>query len=96
MKILSISDVITNSSSEVFCTIKSDDESVLMEIKEALTGLGESDWGDGGTYLDIDEKYISVDFAHDAWNCGLDMLFKAGIEKLLEPWKGKYIIEYGE
>ena len=96
MKILSISDVITNSSSEVFCTIRSDDELVLMEIKEILSGLGNSDWGDGGTYLDVDEKCITVDFAYDAWNCGLDMLFKPGIEKLLEPWKGKCIIEYNE
>ena len=44
MKIISISDVITNSSSEVFCTIRSDDELVLMEIKETLSGLGHSDW----------------------------------------------------
>ena len=96
MKIISISDVITNSSSEVFCTIKSDDELVLMEIKEALYGLGRSDCGNGGTYLDMDEKCITVDFAYDAWGCGLDMLIKPGIQKLLEPWKGKYIIEYNE
>ena len=96
MKIISISDVITNSSSEVFCTIRSDDELVLMEIRETLSGLGHSDWGDGGTYLDMDEKCITVDFAYDAWSCGLDMLFQPGIEKLLEPWKGRYTIEYGE
>lgn len=94
MKIISISDVITNSSSEVFCTIKSDDELVLMEIREALDGLGQADCGDGGTYLDMDEKTITVDFAYDAWDFGLDMLFRPGIEKILEPWKGKYTIEY--
>lgn len=94
MKIISISDVITNSSSEVFCTIKSDDELVLMEINEALNGLGCSDCGNGGTYLDMDEKCITVDFAYDAWSYGLDMLFQPGIEKILEPWNGKYTIKY--
>ena len=44
----------------------------------------------------MDEKCITVDFAYDAWSCGLDMLFQPGIEKLLEPWKGRYTIEYGE
>ena len=92
MKVLSISDVITNSSSEVFCTITADNHKTLKEIYDAIGNLGASDDGDGGTYLDDD--YITVSFAHGSWFDGLDMLFKPGIEKILEPWEGKYKIDY--
>lgn len=93
MKIIGFNDVITNSSSEVFCTIKSDDEEVLRKIKETLGDLGESDWGEGGTYLDMEEKTITVDLPYGVRNC-IDILFRPGMEKLLEPWEGKYSIEY--
>ena len=36
MKILSISDVITNSSSEVFCTITADNKEILEEIYNTI------------------------------------------------------------
>ena len=56
MKILSISDVITNSSSEVFCTIQSDNIQVLKEICDTLgSDFCVDDEGDGGEPPDIEE-----------------------------------------
>lgn len=93
MKILNISDVITNSSSEVFCIIKSDDETVLKEIYETLQELGQSDVGEGGTFFD-GEKSIVVEFSYDVFTSGVEMLLQPGIEKILEPYKGYYSIYY--
>ena len=92
MKILSISDVITNSSSEVFCTITADNKEVLEEIYNTIENLGRCDDSEGGTYIDDDS--ISVSLSYGCWFEKLDMIFKPGLEKVLEPWKGKYKIDY--
>lgn len=92
MLILSISDVITNSSSEVFCTITADNKETLEEIYNTIENLGENDNGEGGTYMR--DGFISVSFAYGCWFEKLDMIFKPGLEKVLEPWKGKYKIDY--
>ncbi len=92
MKILSISDVITNSSSEVFCYITADLE-VLKEIYNFLgEGFLESDNGEGGIYFD--DYSISISIAYECWMEGLDKILSLGLEKLLEPWKDKYKIHY--
>lgn len=94
MKVLNFSDVITNSSSEVFCTITGKEE-ILNEIFDFL---GESFMtscsGDGGLDIYDDALHINVshdiDFATDmTWEC-----FKLGLEKLLEHWKDKIEISY--
>ena len=92
MKILSISDVITNSSSEVFCTITADNKEILGEIYNTIENLGKSDNMEGGTRMY--NGFISVSFAYGCWFEKLDMIFKPGLEKVLEPWKGKYKIDY--
>lgn len=92
MKIISISDVITNSSSEVFCYIKGDKE-ILEEIYNTLGSDFLQDCaGEGGLWLADD--YIDVSIGHSGCLEGLDKILKPGLEKLLEPWQGKYTIEY--
>lgn len=92
LKIISISNVITNSSSEVFCYIKADSE-ILEEIYNTLGSNFLRDCeGDGGLWLSDD--YIDVSISHSGWLEGLDKILKPGLEKLLEPWQGKYTIEY--
>ena len=93
MKIISISDVITNSSSEVFCTIKSNSKDIIKEISECLGNLGQSEWNTGGVFR-LDPTTLSIEFSNDLWSTGIDRLLKPGLEKLLEPWKGKYNIIY--
>lgn len=92
MLILSISDLITNSSSEVFCTITADNNEILKEIYSTLEDLGESDYGEGGVWLE--DKYVGISFDRDVFSLGVEEILKAGIEKLLEPWKNKYKIDY--
>ncbi len=90
--IKSISDVVTNSSSEVFCYIKGNEE-ILEEIYNTLGNDFLQDCaGDGGLFLSDD--YINVSIGHQGWLEGLDKILKPGLEKLLEPWQGKYTIEY--
>lgn len=92
LKIKSISNVITNSSSEVFCYIKADSEI----LKDIYNILGEDFFkdtdGEGGIHFC--EYWISISISHGCWLCGLDKIFEVGIDKLLEPWQGKYTIEY--
>lgn len=94
MKVLNFSDVITNSSSEVFCTITGKEET-LNEIFDFLgEGFMESYSGDGGLDIYNDALHINVshdtDFANDmSWEC-----IKLGLEKLLEHWKDKIEISY--
>ena len=94
IKVLNFSDVITNSSSEVFCTITGKEET----LNEIFDFLGEdfmqSYCGDGG--LDIYDNALHISIAHDtdltsymSWKC-----FKLGLEKLLESWKDKIEISY--
>ena len=47
---------------------------------------------EGGTRMH--NGFISVSFAYGCWFEKLDMIFKPGLEKVLEPWKGKYKIDY--
>ncbi len=92
MKIISISNVITNSSSEVFCYIKADSK-ILEDIYNILgEDFFENESGEGGIFLG--EHCISISIGYGSWLYGLSRIFEPGIEKLLEPWQGKYTIEY--
>lgn len=95
MKILSISDVITNSSSEVFCTIQSDNIQILKEICDTLgSNFGQDDAGNGGLFLDEEDNIIEVAFSYSSYFSGLEKLIKPGLERLLEPWNNQIKIEY--
>lgn len=92
LKITSVSNVITNSSSEVFCYIKGNKE-ILKEIYNTLgRDFLQNCEGEGGLWLS--DNYIDVSIGHSGWLEGLDKVLKPGLEKLLEPWQGKYTIEY--
>lgn len=94
IKVLNFSDVITNSSSEVFCTITGKEE-ILNEIFSFLgEGFMRSYCGEGGLDIYDNALHISVsndvDFTNDmSWEC-----VKLGLEKLLEHWKDKIEISY--
>ena len=95
MKILSVSDVITNSSSEVFCIIHSDNIQILEEICNTLgSDFCTDDEGNGGLFLDEEDNIIEVAFSYSSYFSGLEKLAKFGLEKLLEPWNSQIKIEY--
>lgn len=85
--IQSFGDIITNSSSEIFCTIISDEK--LDDIFKALTAIIGSE-GYSEDYLCVykrtDEKtnkeYIEIDIPYDAFNY-VDLI-GAGIEAILD------------
>ena len=94
IKVLNFSDVITNSSSEVFCTITGKEE-ILNEIFDFLgEGFMRSYCGEGGLDIYDNALHISVsndmDFTSDmSWEC-----ICLGLERLLENWKNKIEINY--
>ena len=98
--IQSFGDIITNSSSETFCTITSDEK--LDDIFKALTviigseGCSEDNLCiDKETDEETNKEYIRIDIPYDAFN--YSDLIGAGIEAILDKWfKDKYNIRYGE
>jgi len=83
MKILSISDVITNSSSEVFCYITHDDRSVLEEIYNTLYDLFGYDQEDEITpVVYIENGKVTVNLPYSLIYCSA--FFEAGLKALLE------------
>ena len=79
MKILSISDVITNSSSEVFCYITGDKLDEIYDIFETIIGYnqeyeltpvikyGENDYGDECIIIDLPYSYDKIkEYIRDA------------------------------
>lgn len=82
INIQSFSDVVTNSSSEIFCTITGND---LDSIYELLKPLFPSSYGysDMEPTLDMEDGEQPVDF------------YKAGLEAILDKhFKDNYKIEY--
>lgn len=98
--IQSFGDIITNSSSETFCTITSDEK--LDDIFKALKAIiGSEGYSEDNLciYKETDEEtnkeYIMVDIPYDASNY-IDLI-GAGIEAILDKgFKDKYNIRYGE
>lgn len=98
-KILSISDVITNSSSEVFCYIEHDDPEVLVKIAKTfnrifgynqeyeITPVCDSYLNDEGII-----EGVSIDLPYDVDE--MHSFFKAGIEAILKERFSDYRIKY--
>ena len=102
MKILSISDVITNSSSEVFCYIAHDDPQVLDEIYDLLSKIIKDDCYYDEDYVTITnnselegEDYrdnLEICMPYRLWSCS--EFYKAGLEAILEKYFEDYTIYY--
>lgn len=96
--IQSFGDIITNSSSETFCTITSDEK--LDDIFKALTAIIGSDGYSKDNicvYKEIDEEtnkeYIRIDVPYDAFN--YSDLIGVGIEAILnKKFKDKYKLQH--
>lgn len=85
INIQSFSDVVTNSSSEIFCTITGNDLDSIYELLKPLfpSSYGYSDMEDGVITLWIPYGEQPVDF------------YKAGLEAILDKhFKDNYKIEY--
>lgn len=92
IKIQSISDIITNSSSEVFCTITGLDIEAIKEIITPLFPNQDSEMGPTAWY-DEEDKCIQIDIPYGVE--GLSEFFKAGLEAVLDKYLGgHYHIEY--
>ena len=96
IKIQSVSDVITNSSSEVICKIDSNDEEIKKSIYELLSDLLPGDDSEMEPTINIWDDKIVVDIPIDQWNN--TAFFRAGIEAILNEKFGKenYTIDYEE
>lgn len=101
--IQSISDVITNSSSELFCTIFSDDH--LNDIYDFLKiiisegydeesmsmSLREKDEDYLGDYKDYPDRWIEIDLPYDGY--GMESVLRVGIIAILDStFKDNYKI----
>lgn len=96
IKIQSINDIITNSSSEVICRIDSNDNEIKKSIYELLSGLLPGDDSEMDATVSIWDDKIVVDIPTDQWSS--ISFYRAGIEAILNEKFGKenYIIEYEE
>ena len=99
IKIQSVSDIITNSSSEVFCTIKGLDLDVIHEILKPLFPNNDSEMGPTinywkeGEWDDNSEAFITIDMPYGLE--GVSEFYKAGLEAILDKYLGgHYNIEY--
>ena len=96
--IQSFGDIITNSSSETFCTITSDEK--LDDIFNALTTtIGSKRYSEDNIYVhknfdeETNKEYIMIDIPYDAFN--YSDLIGIGIEAFLDKhFKDKYKLQY--
>lgn len=100
IKIQSVSDIITNSSSEVFCTITGKDIKSIYEILSPLF-KGDPDYSPMLDYWEKDEYYdegnpemVQLNIPYSCY--GVEEFYKAGIEALLNNYigEGNYEINY--
>lgn len=96
IKIQSISDIITNSSSEVICKIDSNNEEIKKSIYELLSDLLPGDDSEVDPTVNIWDDKIVIDVPVDQWNN--ISFYRAGIEAILNEKFGKenYTIDYEE
>lgn len=87
MIVLSYSDIITNSSSEVFCTVTADSQEVLEMIKEDLGFL--KDAMDTSMYIDDGVLYVDLGYGASFYY----ELLVLGMEKYIEPWIQMYNVK---
>lgn len=96
MKILSISDVITNSSSEVFCIINHNDKKILQDIYDELCHiLDEDEYNDYRPsiyYNKEEEDRLEVWMPYHLSDC--EAFYKAGLEAILREKFEDYTINY--
>ena len=99
IKIQSISDIITNSSSEVFCTIKGLDLDMIYEVLKPLFPNEDSEMGPiisywkDGEWDENSEASITIDMPYGF--DGVSEFYKAGLEAILDKYfGGHYNIEY--
>ena len=96
--IQSFGDIITNSSSETFCTITSDEK--LNDIFDALTTtIGSKRYSEDNIYVyknfdeETNKEYIMIDIPYDAFN--YSDLIGIGIEAFLDKhFKDQYKLKY--
>ena len=96
IKIQSVNDIITNSSSEVICRIDSNNEEIKKSIYELLSDLLPGDDSEIDPTVNIWDDKIVIDVPVDQWNN--ISFYQAGIEAILNEKFGKenYTIEYEE
>lgn len=89
MKILSISDVITNSSSEVFCYITGEKGELEQVYKSLDSVFGYNQELEITPVVDLEDDKIIVDLPyHTLAKRGVEAYFRKGIEGLLEYFEG--------
>lgn len=99
IKIQSINDIITNSSSEVVCTIKGEDLKVIYDLLKTLLPNTDSEMGptvslwEEGEWDEGYPAFIQVDLPY-GFDCA--KFFREGIKAILDQTFGKdfYTIEY--
>lgn len=93
LKIQSLSDIITNSSSEVFCSIDSNDPKIKEQIFGLMKNLFPGSDSDMEPTVNIYNEAIEVWLPYDTT---LFTFYKAGIEAILNErfGKGNYTIDY--
>ena len=99
MKVKSKTDVITNSSSEVYCVITSPDSDVIKSIYSKLKEYWDSDIvGDGGLIYKPteDPKKLTLEIGNEALGSGVWDMAQYGFKRFLEiECKGlEYDVEY--
>ena len=96
IKIQSINDIITNSSSEVICRIDSNNEEIKKSIYKLLSDLLPGDDSEVDPTVNIWDDKIVIDVPVDQWNN--ISFYRAGIEAILNEKFGKenYTIDYEE
>lgn len=94
LKIQSLSDIITNSSSEVFCSINSNDSEIKKQIFDLMKNLFPGSDPDMEPTVDIYDEAIEVWLPYDTTSL---TFYEAGIEAVLNERFGKenYTIDYG-
>lgn len=94
LKIQSLSDIITNSSSEVFCSINSNNPEIKKQIFDLMKNLFPGSDPDMEPTVDIYDEAIEVWLPYDTTSL---TFYEAGIEAVLNERFGKenYIIDYG-
>ena len=90
MKVKSKIDVITNSSSEVYCIIKGDDKEILEKLHGDLVEIfGWRQEREQDIVADFTDEDITIDFPYHLNK--FKPFYKAGLEELIKNYSGTHI-----
>lgn len=94
IQVKNVSDVITNSSSEVFCYIENDDEQKLQEMKEALIrvfGWRQESELDALAYTGTchRKKHLVVEIPYH--HSQAKAFYRGGLKEFIKNWEGSKI-----